>query len=336
MAREPSTPFHLPVMVSEITAVFEPVPPGVLIDATIGGGGHARALLAAHPHLDVVGLDQDRDALTAAAGALAAFGSRVMLRHARFDRLAEVVADLDITTVVGVLFDLGVSSAQLDRPDRGFSYRAAGPLDMRMNQDREALGARTAADVVNTTAVADLARMLRELGDERFADRIARAIVVARPLHSTDELAEIVRAAIPAATRRRGGHPAKRTFQALRIEVNGELDILADALDQAIDILVPGGRIAVLAYHSGEDRIVKDRLRVAASTGATPPPGLPVEPEDLGAAPRLRLLGRGVTKPGPEELAANRRAESARLRAAEKLDDRRPPHRGGTPGEVAA
>jgi 16S rRNA (cytosine1402-N4)-methyltransferase len=323
-------------MVSEITAIFEPVPPGVLIDATIGGGGHARALLAAHRHLDVVGLDQDRDALTAAGHSLAAFGSRVVLRHARFDRLAEVVADLGIATVVGVLFDLGVSSAQLDRPDRGFSYRAAGPLDMRMNQDREAVGARTAADVVNTTAVADLARILRELGDERFADRIARAIVAARPLHSTDELAEIVRAAIPAATRRRGGHPAKRTFQALRIEVNAELDILADALDQAIDILVPGGRIAVLAYHSGEDRIVKDRLRAAASSGATPPPGLPVEPEDLGVAPRLRLLRRGVRKPGPEEQAANRRAESARLRAAEKLDDRRPPRGGATPGEVAA
>jgi 16S rRNA (cytosine1402-N4)-methyltransferase len=228
-----------------------------------------------------------------------------------------VVTQLGHNTVAGVLFDLGVSSPQLDRPERGFTYREAGPLDMRMDP-RTAL---TAADVVNEYDERDLARVLREHGDERFASRIARAIVAARPVMTTTDLAEIVRDAIPAPARRTGGHPAKRSFQAIRIEVNAELDILADALDQGIEVLVPGGRIAVLSYHSGEDRIVKERLREAASTGVTPPPGLPVEPESLGHRPRLRLLKRGAWKPTPAEIAENPRSQSARLRAGERLDD---------------
>jgi 16S rRNA (cytosine1402-N4)-methyltransferase len=323
---DPQTPFvHEPVMRSEIIELFAPVPEGFVIDATVGGGGHADALLRAHAQLSVLGLDQDGDALAAAAARLAPHGARVTLRRARFDQLAEVVRELGHITVTGVLFDLGVSSPQLDRPERGFSYREEGPLDMRMDP-RTAL---TAADVVNGYAELELARVLRDHGDERFAGRIAKAIVAARPIHTTTELADVVREAIPAAARRTGGHPAKRTFQAIRIEVNAELDILADALDQGIEVLEPGGRIAVLSYHSGEDRIAKERLR-AASTGVTPPPGMPVEPETLGERPRLRLLNRGAWKPSAEEQAANPRSQSARLRAGERVapDDGAPP--GGT------
>jgi len=315
--RGESTTFrHLPVMVSEIATIFGPVPPGVVVDATVGGGGHTRALLEAHPQLAVLGLDQDDDALAASASHLAEFGTRVTLRRARFDQMATVAGELGYRNVAGVLFDLGVSSPQLDRPERGFSYRAAGPLDMRM--DRTAT--RSADDVVNGYDERDLARVLRDLGDEKFASRIARAIVAARPIATTAELAETVRNAIPAPARRTGGHPAKRSFQAIRIEVNRELEILADAIDQAIELLQPGGRIAVLAYHSGEDRIVKERLQRAAASGVKLPPGMPVEPDQLGPKPKLRLLKRGAWKPSAEEIAANPRAESARLRAAEKTE----------------
>jgi 16S rRNA (cytosine1402-N4)-methyltransferase len=307
---------HAPVMRDEITELFRPVPPGLLVDATVGGGGHARALLEAHPHLRVLGLDQDADARRAAARELAPFGDRVRIEAARFDRLAAVVGEIGYETVTGVLFDLGVSSPQLDRPDRGFSYRAAGPLDMRMDPSSPL----TASDVVNTYDEARLAEVLRAGADERFAARIARAVVARRPLRTTTELAEVVRDAIPAATRRQGGHPAKRTFQALRIEVNDELHVLERALDEAIDLLGPQGRIAVLAYHSGEDRIVKDRLRRASTPAVVPPPGLPVEPDQLGPPPRLRLLKRGAWTSSAAEQAANPRAESARLRAAERTD----------------
>lgn len=312
MPGESASYVHTPVMVSEITAIFGPVPPGVLIDATVGGGGHSRALLEAHPQLDVLGLDQDADAMAAAAEVLGRFGSRVTLRQVRFDRLTAVVRELGNITVAGVLFDLGVSSPQLDRPGRGFSYRTPGPLDMRMDQ-RQALSADV---VVNTYEVDALTRILQEYGDERYAARIARAIVAARPVATTADLAEIVRDAIPAPARRRGGHPAKRTFQALRIEVNRELEILADAIDQGIDALAPGGRIAVLSYHSGEDRIVKQRLRLAETGGCTCPPTLPCQ---CGAVHKVKLLKRGAWKPSAGELEANPRAASARLRAAEKL-----------------
>jgi 16S rRNA (cytosine1402-N4)-methyltransferase len=215
-------------------------------------------------------------------------------------------------SVVAVLFDLGVSSPQVDRAERGFSYSQDAPLDMRMDR-RESL---TAADVVNTYSVERLTSVLYDYGDERFAQRIAKAIVAARPLTSTTELVDVIRSAIPAPARRRGGHPAKRTFQALRIEVNGELDVLGPAIDQAIDVLVPGGRCAVLAYHSGEDRIVKDRFRQADTGGCVCPPGLPCV---CGAKPVVRLLRRGIRRPSAAEVAANPRAESARLRAVEKL-----------------
>ena len=308
---------HDPVMAHHVVDLFGPVPPGVVIDATVGGGGHAEALLQAHPHLSVVGLDRDLDAVHAATQRLSPFLVRAQVHHARFDRLATVMSDIGLQTASGVLFDLGVSSTQLDRPERGFSHRREGPLDMRMDAGATSED-RPAAELVNSVPEADLARILADFGDERFATRIARAIVAARPVASTVELAALVRDAIPAPARRRGRHPATRTFQALRIAVNGELDLLAPALDQAIDVLGPGGRCAVLAYHSGEDRIVKARLRHAATGGCTCPSGLPC---GCGAVPTVRLV-RGVPrKPSVAEVAANPRAASARLRAAEKLPD---------------
>jgi len=304
---------HRPVMVDEIVALFEPVPTGLVVDATVGGGGHAAAVLDRRPDLLLLGLDQDIDAVAAAADRLAPFGDRATVRHARFDRLEEVVAEHGGLDVVAVLFDLGVSSPQLDRADRGFSYRQDAPLDMRMNRDAE----RSAATVVNEYSEQDLARVLARYGDERYARAIASAVVAARPIRTTTELAEVVRSAIPAPARRQGGHPATRSFQAIRIEVNQELAILPGALDQAIALLVPGGRCAVLTYHSGKDRITKERFLVAESGGCTCPPALPCV---CGAVPKVRILRRGGWTPSREEIAANRRAESARLRAVERLD----------------
>ena len=306
---------HLPVMVAEVVDVLRPVPAGVLVDATVGAGGHAAALLDALPGHVLIGLDRDDDALAAAGEALARFGDRVTLHRADFGRLAEVMGQLGQEAVSGVLFDLGVSSMQLDQAHRGFSYRGDGPLDMRADRRQT----RTAADVVNGYDEAALARVLAVHGEERFARRIAKAIVARRPLTTTTELAEVIRDAIPAPARRRGGHPAKRSFQALRIEVNGELTTLGPTIDVALDLLVPGGRCAVLAYHSGEDRIVKARFAEAVSGGCTCPPALPCV---CGAVPRARLVWRGTHRPGAAELASNPRSESARLRAAEKLETR--------------
>jgi 16S rRNA (cytosine1402-N4)-methyltransferase len=308
-------PEHLPVMVEEIVEVFRPVPEGLIVDATVGAGGHSAALLASRPDLSVIGLDRDEDALTMASAATARFAARVTLVHARFDTLADVVRGLGHDHVAGALFDLGVSSMQLDRPERGFSYRGDGPIDMRMDRTEPF----SAADVVNGYAFEPLAELIARFGGERFSARIARAIIAARPLSTTSELADVVRDAIPAAARRTGGHPARRTFQAIRMEVNAELAVIPRALDQALDLLVPGGRLAVLAYHSGEDRRVKQTFMTAVTGGCTCPPGLPCI---CGAEPDVRLLWRGVHKPSPAEVAANRRAESARLRAVEKLETR--------------
>lgn len=305
---------HQPVMVQEVVGLLAAVPPGVVVDATVGGGGHALAVLSTYPHLRLVGLDRDRDALAAAAGALAGHPSRVVLRQARFDQLAEVLDDLGEGRVSGVVLDLGVSSPQLDRPERGFSYHADGPLDMRMDRDQPT----TAADVVNSYAPDRLARVLSTLGGERYASRIARAIVRARPLARTSELADVVRAAIPAPARRSGGHPARRTFQALRMEVNQEHEVLAPAVEGAIEACAPGGRVVVLSYHSGEDRVVKSLFRAAATGGCTCPPGLPCA---CGAVPTVRLVRRGAMRPSAAEVARNRRADSARLRVVEKLPD---------------
>ncbi len=302
---------HRPVMVDEVVDLFAPVPAGLWVDATVGGGGHARAVLESRSDLRLLGLDRDRDALTAAATNLADLGDRVILRRCRFDGLRSALDELDEAEVAGVLFDLGVSSPQLDRAERGFSYRAEGPLDMRMDQR----DVRTAAEVVNTYAEADLARVLRTFGDERFARRIAAAIVAARPVATTGELAEIVRDAIPAAARRTGGHPATRTFQAIRIEVNEELDVLAPSLEQAIEVLAEGGRCGVLTYHSGEDRIVVNVFRHAAGEDQEIPAGFPVEP----AASRVRHVSRRARRPSSDEVQANPRAASARLRAVEHV-----------------
>jgi 16S rRNA (cytosine1402-N4)-methyltransferase len=310
---------HRPVMVEEVVALFGPAPAGCVLDATVGGGGHAAALLDAHPHLRLVGLDRDPVAVAAATERLRPFGPRATVLHARFDAVAATIAGHRLVEagedgLAGALFDLGVSSPQLDVADRGFSHRFDAPLDMRMDPTTGP----SAADVVNGYAEADLAEVLFRLGDERHARRIARAIVASRPIATTGRLAEVIRDAIPAPARRRGGNPATRSFQAVRIEVNRELEILPGALDRAIDLLAPGGRCAVLAYHSGEDRIVKDRFRQASTGGCTCPPGLPCA---CGAIPSVRLLKRGAWKPAPAEVEANPRAGSARLRAVVKLDE---------------
>ena len=304
---------HDPVMKNEVVDTFRSVPAGVIVDATLGGGGHSEAILDARDDVSILGLDRDADALAAATDRLERFGDRLMTHHCRFDALEQAMAVHSVEQISGALFDLGVSSPQLDRPERGFSYRNDGPLDMRMDADSPW----SADDVVNGYPERQLTDIIRRYGDERFASRIAKAIVAARPIESTTRLAEIVTSAIPAPARRTGGHPAKRTFQAIRIEVNGELDVLPEALDSAIDALVPGGRLAVLSYHSGEDRIVKDRIRRAATGGCECPPELPCV---CGAVQTVRIV-RGVAKrPESAERDANRRAASARFRVAEKIE----------------
>jgi 16S rRNA (cytosine1402-N4)-methyltransferase len=310
-------PRHVPVLLERVLALLAPTladRPAVAVDATLGLGGHAAALLAAHPQLTLVGLDRDPVALERSRDRLAPYAGRIHLVHAVYDRMPDVLAELGFSGVDGVLFDLGVSSMQLDLPERGFSYAQDAPLDMRMDPGAPT----TASDVVNGYPVAELARVLREYGEERFALRIAEAIDRRRrvaPVRSTAELAELVRQAIPAATRRRGGNPAKRTFQALRIEVNGELAAVRSAVPAAIDALGVGGRIVALAYHSLEDRIVKQAL-AARATDRTPP-DLPVSLP--GRGPELRLLTRGAEQASDAEIAQNPRAASVRLRAAERI-----------------
>jgi 16S rRNA (cytosine1402-N4)-methyltransferase len=315
---EPPAPAgHVPVLLDRVLELLAPAlsrAGAVLVDATLGLGGHSEALLRAHPGVTLVGLDRDRQALRLSAQRLAGFAERTHLIHAVYDQLPRVLAELGLTRIDAALFDLGVSSMQLDLVERGFSYAQDAPLDMRMD-DQDPL---TAEEIVNSYPVPQLARVLREYGEERFALRIAQAIGRRRAEHrltSTAELAELVRQAIPAATRRTGGHPAKRTFQALRIEVNGELDALEHAIPAAIDALAVDGRIVVLAYHSLEDRIVKREL--AQRARSTTPLDLPVELPDHG--PELRLLVRGSEQAGPDEINDNPRAASVRLRAAVRV-----------------
>jgi 16S rRNA (cytosine1402-N4)-methyltransferase len=317
--QHPASRRHVPVLLERTLELLAPALGGeapVVVDATLGMGGHSAALLEQFPALRLIALDRDPQALQLAGDRLARHAARATLVHAVYDELAEVLAREGVERVQGVLFDLGVSSLQLDEPERGFAYAVDAPLDMRMDQSRGT----TAAEVVNTYEPGRLARVLAQYGDERFARRIVSAIVREReraPLNSTAQLAELVRTAIPAATRRTGGHPAKRTFQALRIEVNGELHALERALPAAVDALAVGGRIVVLSYQSLEDRLVK-RVLVAGAT-STAPTGLPVVlPEH---EPVLRLLTRGAEEPTAEELAANPRSASVRLRAAERIRD---------------
>jgi 16S rRNA (cytosine1402-N4)-methyltransferase len=311
-------PTHVPVLRDRVLTLLAPAlsePGAVAVDATLGLSGHASALLSEHPGLRLIGIDRDPEALRIAGGRLAPFGDRVSLHQAVYDEIPAVLAAAAVDRVDGVLFDLGVSSLQLDEARRGFAYAHDAPLDMRMSST----GA-TAADVVNGYPVDELTRVLREYGEERFARRIAQSIVRARslaPIHSSAQLVDLVRDAIPAAARRTGGNPAKRTFQALRIEVNRELAALESALPAAIDAVRVGGRVVVLSYHSLEDRIVKRAFAERARD--TSPPGLPV-PLPSGA-PTLRVLTRGAEAPTDAEIAANPRAASARLRAAERIRD---------------
>ena len=315
-------PEHVPVLAGRVTALLAPAladPGAVLVDATLGRAGHARALLDACPGLLLIGIDADLAAIEAARELLVPYADRVTLVHARYDEIPAIVAALPATgdgpvKIMGLLFDLGVSSPQLDDPARGFAYAQDAPLDMRMDRTKD----RTAADIVNGYPAAELARVLRDYGEERFARRIADALVRERsrtPITSTLRLSAIVKDAIPAATRRTGGNPAKRTFQALRIEVNDELGTLRRALPAALDVLAVGGRVVVLAYHSLEDRIVKRELvRLSADPA---PPGLPVPAR--AATAQFRLLTRGAERPDSEEVTGNPRAASARLRAAERI-----------------
>jgi 16S rRNA (cytosine1402-N4)-methyltransferase len=287
----------------------------VLLDCTVGLGGHAARVLAAAPHARLVGLDRDPAALAVAGERLRPFGARVVLAHTSYDQFGGVLEQLGLAHVHGVLFDLGVSSLQLDTVQRGFSYARDVPLDMRMDPG----SGRSAAEIVNSYSAEELARVLREYGEERFARRIADAIVRARhaaPLTSSRALADLVRDAVPAPARRSGGNPAKRTFQALRIEVNGELDRLRRALPAVIDALADRGRLVAISYHSLEDRMVKRVLQAQATSVV--PVDLPLRPDQL-PVPRLRLLTRGGERPAPAEVAQNPRAASAHLRAAERV-----------------
>jgi 16S rRNA (cytosine1402-N4)-methyltransferase len=313
---------HEPVLAGPVVELLLPALEhgGVVVDATFGRGGHARRILDAAPEAELVGIDRDPEALESVRPDFASYGERLRLVRADFKELAAVLERLGHEAVRGVLFDLGVSSPQLDEASRGFSFRNDGPLDMRMDSDQPL----SAHAVVNEYSERDLARVIRTFGEERFAARIARAIVAARPIARTAELAEIVKAAIPAATRRTGPHPARRTFQALRIEVNGELSALERALPDSIDALEPGGRVVAIAYHSLEDRIVK-RTLVSAANGCTCPPGFPVCA--CGAEATVRILTRRPVKPPEAEVEANPRAQSARLRAAQRLEPVETPER---------
>jgi 16S rRNA (cytosine1402-N4)-methyltransferase len=298
---------HVPVMLDEVLAAFDDAPPGVIVDATLGGAGHARAVLERFPDAVVHGIDQDDMALEVARERLEPFGERAHVHGVRFDRAARAVTEAGVDELAGFLMDLGVSSPQLDRSDRGFSYRNDGPLDMRMDRS----GTLTAADVVNDYPFNEVVDVLRSYGDERHAVRIARAIEAARPIATTGELATVIAEGVPAAARRNPGHPAKRSFQAIRIEVNAELSILGSSIDSLIDMLAPGGIGLVLTYHSGEDRIIKDRMRHAIDGDA--PAGLPIVTDHA-------WYFRGARTPGEEELARNPRAKSARLRAIIRKD----------------
>ncbi len=328
---------HVPVLRDTVTDLVADVAgsgPGLFVDATLGGGGHTLAVLQRCDRLRALGLDRDGAAIAAATANLAGFAARVSVVRCRFDDLARQVrtnqhggdraeatdpvisaapttSEAEADGVVAVLFDLGVSSPQFDRAERGFSYRSSAPLDMRMDDTQS----RSAADVVNGTDEPELEAILRRNADERYARRIARAIVAARPIVSTGELAEIVRDAIPAPARRRGGHPAKRTFQAIRIEVNDELEVLTPALEAAISVTRPGGRVLAISYHSGEDRIVKNVFRAATTGGCECPATLPCGCGVVRTAGRMRVI-----TPTADEVERNPRASSARLRVLEVIE----------------
>jgi len=323
-------PVHEPVMAAEVVELFAPIPSGVVLDATVGAGGHAAVLLSALPGLGVLGIDRDPQVLDIAAERLAEFGPRAVLQHARFGDLEHVVDEAWAAgrgrwpssgeasgapeAISGALFDLGVSSLQLDRAERGFSYRHDAPLDMRMDPGEPS----SALDLVNDTDVDEMASWFRASGEGRLARRIARAIETGRPIETTTQLAEIVASAVPAAARRRG-NPATRVFQAIRIAVNEESDELAAGLPAALGLLAPGGRCVVIGYHSGESRLAKQSFVRAVSGGCVCPPGLPCA---CGAASEFQWVFRGSRGASGAEVSVNARASSARLWAVERLGGR--------------
>jgi len=308
---------HIPVMRDRVLALLAPAletPGSVLVDATLGLGGHAEQALTQFPGIHLVGLDRDPEALRLSGERLAPFSGRTTLVHAVYDELPEVLESLGIPSVQGILFDLGVSSMQLDEIDRGFSYANDAPLDMRMDPTTEL----TAAEIPNTYPAGDIVRVLREYGEEKFATRIVSRIVDERarePFTNSARLVELIREAIPQAARRTGGNPAKRTFQALRIEVNGELEVLRAAIPAALDSLCVGGRIVVMSYQSLEDRIVKQAFAEGAESKA--PRDLPIVPDSM--KPWLRLITRGAEMASETEIESNPRAASVRVRAAERV-----------------
>ncbi|MEU9087381.1 16S rRNA (cytosine(1402)-N(4))-methyltransferase RsmH [Streptomyces sp. NPDC048357] len=308
---------HVPVMLQRCLDLLAPAlerPGAVVVDCTLGLGGHSEALLTRFPEAHLIGLDRDKEALRLSGERLAPFGDRATLVHAIYADLAEVLDGLGIPAVQGILFDLGVSSMQLDEADRGFAYAQDAPLDMRMDQTTGI----SAAEVLNSYAPGELVRILRQYGEEKQAKRIVSAVVRERdkePFTNSARLVELIRDSLPQAAKRTGGNPAKRTFQALRIEVNGELSGLEKAIPAAVDRIAVGGRIAVLSYHSLEDRLVKQVF--AAGAASTAPPGLPVVPEKY--QPKLKLLTRGAELPTEEEIAENRRAAPARFRGVERI-----------------
>lgn len=286
----------------------------VVVDATLGLGGHGEALLESNPNLLLIGIDRDLDAVVKAKKRLANFENRIMVSHAIFDEITEIVTSFKFEKVDGILFDLGVSSMQLDQSNRGFSYSQDAPLDMRMDRSSGI----TASEIINTYAPGELVRILRTYGEEKFATRIVENIVKERakgPLNSTAQLATLVKESIPAATRRTGGNPAKRTFQALRIETNDELGAVNRAIPQALELLKVGGRLVVMSFHSLEDRIVKEIFAQATTSGT--PRDLPIDLPEFAA--KFALVVRGSVLPSEAEIAANSRAQSVRLRAIERL-----------------
>lgn len=315
---------HIPVLLDRCVELLAPALTrrhadggnAVLVDATLGAGGHSERFLTDFPGLHVIGLDRDPNALGIAGARLAPFGDRMRLVRTRYDGIAGAIAESGFRQIDGVLFDLGVSSMQLDQTERGFSYSADAPLDMRMDPDAPL----TAADILNTWDAKSIARILRDYGEERFAGRIADKVVKRRaqqPFSTTGELVELLYEAIPAPARRTGGHPGKRTFQALRVAVNGELDSLRAALPAALAALTDGGRIVVMSYQSLEDRIVKQAF--AAATASRTPPGLPIELP--GHEPEFVTLTRGAEKARQAEIDRNPRSAPVRLRALEKVGE---------------
>ena len=309
---------HVSVMRDECIELLSPAisthANPVVIDATLGLGGHTEALLSKFPHLVVIGIDRDTQAIEIATERLSRFGERFISHHSIFDRISDVAKEHGYSHVQGILFDLGVSSLQLDNGDRGFSYAHDASLDMRMDKSQ----AKTAADIVNTYSPGELVRILRTYGEEKFATRIVESIVKERekaPLNSTSHLATLVKNAIPAATRRTGGNPAKRTFQALRIETNDELGAITRAIPQALELLDIQARLVVMSFQSLEDRIVKNYFQEATTSGT--PQGLPVEIAELAA--KFALVFNGSQSPSEAEVEENSRAASVRLRAIERV-----------------